>query len=213
MTLRIRIERKALPAGESAPGRRLFEDVRLDLAAGEICAVTGPSGIGKSSLLQIAAGVDGDFEGSVERPLGPIGYLFQNPRLLPWRTVRENLELAVPNQPHRVREWLDRVELGGAGEIYPQRLSVGMARRVALARALVVRPSLLLLDEPFAALDPALAQRMVRLLSDELRHVRPTTLLVTHSLDEARALADRIIVLAGSPAMIVEDRPNVKTEG
>jgi ABC-type nitrate/sulfonate/bicarbonate transport system ATPase subunit len=211
MSLRIDIGRKLIPATHATPGRLLFRNFRLDLAGGEVCAVTGASGIGKSTLLQIVAGLDRDFDGTVQRPPEPTGYLFQNPRLLPWRTVRENLELVVPDRPHVVREWLERVELGEAGEVYPQRLSVGMARRVALARALMVRPSLLLLDEPFAALDPALAQRMARLLADELRRLRPTTLLVIHSPDEAQALADRVIVLAGSPTAIVADRSSRKT--
>ncbi len=207
MTMRISIERKVFPAQVDAPARLLFEGLSLELGDGEICAIVGPSGIGKSSLLQLAAGLDRDFAGSILGRPEPVGYLFQAPRLLPWRTARQNLELVLPGQPEKAGEWLSQVGLAGSEDVYPQRLSLGMARRVALARALAVRPGLLLLDEPFSALDEASARGMQDLVSTHVRELKPTTLLVTHHPREAAALVHRIVTLGGSPARIVDDRP------
>jgi ABC-type nitrate/sulfonate/bicarbonate transport system ATPase subunit len=205
--MRIRIDRKVFAARAEAPARLVFEHLSLDLADGEICALVGPSGVGKTSLLQIAAGLDADFEGSVAGRPEPVGYLFQAPRLLPWRTARQNLELVLPEHPEEAESWLCKVGLAGEGDVFPQRLSLGMARRVALARALAVRPKLLLLDEPFSALDDATAAAMQDLLAARVAELRPTTLLVTHNWHEAAALADRIVTLEGAPAWIVGDRP------
>lgn len=207
MTVRIVIQHKVFPARADAPARVVFDRFTLDLADGEICAVVGPSGIGKTSLLHIVAGLDDDFSGAVEGRPRPIGYLFQSPRLLPWRTARQNLELVIPDHPEKAAEWLAQVGLAGAENVYPQRLSLGMARRVALARALAVEPALLLLDEPFSALDEATARDMQDLVSAQLKKLRPTALLVTHHWHEAAALAHRVITLDGSPARIVDDRP------
>ena len=207
MTMRIAIGRKVYPAQADAPARVLFEGLSLELDDGEVCAIVGPSGIGKSSLLQMIAGLDCDFVGSIEGRPEPIGYLFQSPRLLPWRTARQNLELVVPGHPERAGEWLAKVGLAGSEDVYPQRLSLGMARRVALARALAVGPKLLLLDEPFSALDETTARDMQNLVALHLRQLRPTTLLVTHHRHEAAALASRIVTLDGSPARIVDDQP------
>jgi ABC-type nitrate/sulfonate/bicarbonate transport system ATPase subunit len=207
MTMRVDIATKVYPAQAGAPARALFEGLSLELEDGEVCAIVGPSGIGKSSLLQMIAGLDRDFIGSIEGRPQPIGYLFQSPRLLPWRTARENLELVLPEQPERATEWLQQVGLAGSEDAYPQRLSLGMARRVALARALAVRPKLLLLDEPFSALDEATARGMQDLVAMHLRQLRPTTILVTHHRHEAASLADRIVTLDGSPARVVDDQP------
>ncbi|WP_245444182.1 ABC transporter ATP-binding protein [Microvirga sp. KLBC 81] len=206
MTLQVTIQRKVYPAQAGAPSRVLFRNLSLDIEAGEVCAIVGPSGIGKSSLLQIAAGLDQDFEGSITGLPQPAGYLFQSPRLLPWRTARQNLELVIPDQPGKAAEWLAQVGLAGSEDIYPQRLSLGMARRVALARALAVEPKLLLLDEPFASLDEDTSRDMQGLVARHMRKLRPTTLLVTHHWHEAAALAQRVITLDGVPARIVDDR-------
>jgi ABC-type nitrate/sulfonate/bicarbonate transport system ATPase subunit len=207
MTMQIAIERKVYPAQAGAPARVLIENLSLEIEDGEVCAIVGPSGIGKSSLLQIIAGLDRDFEGSITGLPQPVGYLFQSPRLLPWRTARQNLELANPNQVRTAAEWLAQVGLAGSEDVYPQRLSLGMARRVALARALAVEPKLLLLDEPFASLDEDTSRAMQTIVARHVQKLRPTTLLVTHHRHEAAALTRRVITLEGSPARIVDDRP------
>ena len=207
MTTRIAIARKAFPARGEAPPRLLFENVSLELSDGEVCAVLGASGTGKTSLLQIVAGIDSDFAGAVSGRPEPVGYLFQAPRLLPWRTARRNLEVVLRGNVGEAEAWLARVGLAGEGDVYPQRLSLGMARRVALARALAGRPKLLLLDEPTSSLDEATAREIHGLLAEEIARLRPTTLLVTHDWHEAAALADRIVILDGSPARIASDRP------
>jgi ABC-type nitrate/sulfonate/bicarbonate transport system ATPase subunit len=207
MTMRLVIQRKVFPAFANAPARVVFDRFSLDLAEGEVCALVGPSGIGKSSLLQIVAGLDRDFDGSVAGCPQRIGYLFQSPRLLPWRTVRQNLEIVIPDRPEKADGWLEQVGLAGAEGVYPPRLSLGMARRVSLARALAVEPELLLLDEPFSSLDEATAKDMQNLVAAQLRRLRATTILVTHHWHEAAALAHRVVTLDGSPARIVDDRP------
>jgi ABC-type nitrate/sulfonate/bicarbonate transport system ATPase subunit len=207
MTMRIFIERKVYPAQAGASARLLFENLSFDIADGEVCAIVGPSGIGKSSLLQIVAGLDRDFAGSISGLPQPIGYLFQSPRLLPWRTARQNLELVIPGSAGKAGEWLTQVGLAGSEDVYPQRLSLGMARRVALARALAVEPKLLLLDEPFASLDETTSRDMQGLVATHVEALRPTTLLITHHWHEAAALAHRVVTLDGSPARIVDDRP------
>jgi ABC-type nitrate/sulfonate/bicarbonate transport system ATPase subunit len=207
MTMRVSIERKTYPAQGMAAARVLFENLSFELADGEVCAIVGSSGIGKSSLLQIVAGLDREFDGVITNLPQPVGYLFQSPRLLPWRTARQNLELVLPEQPGKAGEWLAQVGLAGAEDVYPQRLSLGMARRVALARALSVQPKLLLLDEPFSSLDEETSRDMQKLVATHVSKLRPTTLLVTHHWHEAAALAQRVITLDGSPARIVDDQP------
>lgn len=212
--MEIDILTKQFSAVGAAEARLVLENLRLSLQFGEFVGVFGPSGCGKTTLLNIVAGIDTDFQGSVHlapavRDGSPvIGYVFQNPRLLPWRTVEENVRLVLPSHlatDGRVGEILDAVGLADARHVYPNRLSVGMSRRVALARAFVVEPELLLMDEPFVSIDVAAANRLRRLLVSMLDK-RPTTVLfVTHDLREAISLADRILVLAGPPAAIVAD--------
>jgi NitT/TauT family transport system ATP-binding protein len=210
----IDIRSKRFPAVGAAEARLVLENLRLSLRFGEFVGVFGPSGCGKTTLLNIVAGLDPDFQGSVH--LAPadcgaipvIGYVFQNPRLLPWRTVEENVRLVLPSHlatDGQLSEILDAVGLEDSRHVYPNRLSVGMSRRVALARAFVIEPELLLMDEPFVSIDVAAANRLRRLLVSMLDR-RPTTVLfVTHDLREAISLADRIVVLSGPPAGIVAD--------
>jgi NitT/TauT family transport system ATP-binding protein len=205
MGVKIAIDHKIFPEQDGAPARAVFDGFVLEIAEGEVCAIVGPSGVGKTTLLQIAAGLDAVFAGVVIGRPERIGYMFQAPRLLPWRTARENIELVIPERKTEAGWWLARVGLAEAAQVYPDRLSLGMARRVSLARALAVEPQLLLLDEPFAALDETTARAMQQLLGEELDRLRPTTLLVTHQWDEATAFADRILTLQGAPARIVAD--------
>jgi ABC-type nitrate/sulfonate/bicarbonate transport system ATPase subunit len=208
--LKIRIERKAYPAAGRRGPVQVLKDIALSVAPGSFVAITGPSGCGKTTLLNIVAGLDRDFEGSVVFAASEphLAYVFQTPRLLPWRTVSENVALALPpGDPRlaRVQELLVRVGLGEVASAHPERLSLGMRRRAALARAFILDPDFLLMDEPFVSLDEAAAQDL-RALLRKLCSGRPVTVLfVTHNTMEAVALATRVVRLSAAPASIVKD--------
>ena len=178
-------------------GRVVLDGVDLDIAPGEFVAMLGVSGTGKSTLLRALAGLDREVTGELSVP-GPVAVAFQEPRLLPWRRVLANvaLGLRVPDAGAVADRALEEVGLTERAGAWPLTLSGGEAQRAALARALVREPSLLLLDEPFSALD-ALTRIVVHRLVLRLweRH-RPAVLLVTHDVDEALILADRVLVLA-----------------
>lgn len=203
-------------------GITAVDGVSLELAPGSFVALVGPSGCGKSTLLRIIAGLDRADSGRVEllptpgqprEARAPIAYVFQDAHLLPWRSVVDNaalpLELAGVARGERreaARQALEQVGLAGFTERYPAELSGGMRMRVSLARALVTRPRLLLLDEPFAALDELTRNR----LDDQLRalwhELGMTVVFVTHSLTEAAYLAERVVVFSPRPARVVLDR-------
>ncbi len=174
---------------------------------GEFAALFGPSGCGKTTTLRILLGLDTDFSGSFELPqssTGRIAAVFQEPTLLPWRTVEQNIRLALPLEMRGASlDGLNEIlGLSGMGSLYPAELSLGLARRVALARAFATEPGILLLDEPFASLDEKTASRLRELLMS-VWSARPTTaLMVTHNLREALVLSDRIIVLTPRPATL-----------
>jgi NitT/TauT family transport system ATP-binding protein len=206
--LDVRIERKAYT---TASGDRLevLRDIAFTLQRGEIGVVVGPSGCGKTTMLRIIADLDPDYRGTIMRPAGSIGMVFQEPRILLWRTVDENVRLVAPHAGEAQRAALfDVLGLTAHRSHYPGELSLGLARRVALARAFAIEPDFLILDEPLVSLDKPLAAR----LRDEIRMLvdsRPvTTLLVTHDVDEAARLGDRILVLSARPAgILAEVRP------
>jgi NitT/TauT family transport system ATP-binding protein len=195
----------------AASGGRLqvLGELAFSLRTGEVAALVGPSGCGKTTLLRIIAGLERDFEGEVTLPAhGTLGMVFQEPRLLPWRTVEQNVRLAAPRATDANVDALFRtLGLVAHRDHYPGELSLGLARRVALARAFAVEPDLLLLDEPFVSLDDALAARLREELAGLVNSRHVTTLLVTHDVDEAIALADRLLLLSASPARVVATVP------
>ncbi|HSI42337.1 MAG TPA: ATP-binding cassette domain-containing protein [Xanthobacteraceae bacterium] len=210
ISLQLAINHKRFPAATGSPERTLYRDFTLDVAAGTTVALLGPSGLGKTTLLNIVAGLDTDFEGAVRfSPKAPrFGYAFQNPRLLPWRTVLENVLLAAGRGTEaRARELLTQAGLGAALEAYPERLSLGQQRRVGLIRALAAEPDVLLLDEPLASLDAQTAARLEAMLARQLEARPATVLLVTHDRTEAGRLARRIVTLDGPPVRIAADDP------
>ena len=209
--IQIDIRHKVYPAAGQAAPHAAIADFDLTLQSGEFVCLVGPSGCGKTTLLNIVADLDQDYEGEIRigrRQARPkIGYIFQNPRLLPWRTVRENIELVLQGRDaaETVDLLLETMQLTRFQQVYPERLSLGMSRRVAIIRAFAIDPELLLMDEPFVSLDPPTA-RQVRSLLLALWQKRPhTVLFVTHDLREAIALADRLIFLSPSPMSIVGD--------
>ncbi|MBS7539537.1 ABC transporter ATP-binding protein [Ancylobacter lacus] len=195
-------------------GTQALAHLTLDVGAGEIVAIVGGSGCGKSTLLRLVAGLDRPSGGRIEldgeaitAPHPGVGIVFQEPRLLAWLTVAQNIGFGIAHLPRAEREAriataLERIGLAGHGGRWPRELSGGQAQRVALARALVARPRVLLLDEPFSALDAFtradLQEHLMALWEDS----RPTLLLVTHDIDEALALADRIVVMRPHPGRI-----------
>jgi NitT/TauT family transport system ATP-binding protein len=200
----------------------VFNDLSLAVEQGEFLALLGPSGCGKSTLLRMFAGLEEPDEGVVKfrgEPIaGPrreIALMFQSPTLLPWKTAMDNVALPLVARGMRWKEareaaarYLAFVGLSGFEEAYPSQLSGGMQQRVALARALAVEPEVLLLDEPFSALDPLTAESLraefVRLWHDNLTTVH-TVVMVTHSVDEAVYMANRVVVLSTRPAKVVAD--------
>ncbi|HEX6519367.1 MAG TPA: ABC transporter ATP-binding protein [Streptosporangiaceae bacterium] len=199
-------------------GREVLRGLDLSLDDGEFVALIGRSGTGKSTLLRILGGLDASYEGDVLVPERR-AVVFQEPRLVPWQRVLPNVSLGLPPRATGGRDGLRRLALAALAEVgladharaWPVTLSGGEAQRVALARALVREPQLMLLDEPFGALDALTRSRMHVLLRELCARHQPAVLLVTHDVDEAIALADRVLVLAGGvityAARVTLDRP------
>jgi len=198
---------------------RVLDAINLDVAPGEFVSIVGSSGCGKSTLLRLIVGLDADYEGQILLDGRPVrgaslsrGIVFQDHRLLPWFTLEQNVGLALENAPmprdtkrSEVARLIALVGLGGFENAYPHQLSGGMAQRAALARGLVTRPEILLLDEPFGALDALTRLR----LQDELLHIwsthRTSVILVTHDVEEAIYLGDKVVVMLPSPGRIARE--------
>jgi len=196
--------------------REVIRDFGLSIESGEFVAILGESGCGKSTLLRLLAGLDADYRGDIVidgRRVDGIGadrgIVFQEPRLFPWLTVERNVALGLVNEPlterqrvQRVREYIRLVRLEGFELALPHQLSGGMSQRVAIARGLVASPRILMLDEPFGALDAQTRQQMQNELLGLRERERITTLLVTHDVEEAVFLADRVVVMAARPGRV-----------
>lgn len=206
MRLEVDIAAKAF---KSASGKRheVLAGIKFLLHASEVAVFVGPSGCGKSTLLRILAGLDQNFEGTVSRPQeGRFGMVFQEPRLLPWRSVDDNVRLAAPLADEAKLAALFAVlELSAHRSHFPGELSLGLARRVALARAFAVEPDFLILDEPFASLDDNLAARLRDEIATLVARRTIITVLVTHNLDDAVRLGDRLFLLSARPARIIDE--------
>jgi NitT/TauT family transport system ATP-binding protein len=186
-----------------------LQDVSFDVAEGEFVSLLGPSGCGKSTLLKILAGLTPETDGELATVGADVGLMFQKPVLLPWRTVEQNVVLPgvvaggkAREHLARARELIDLVGLSGFEEKYPSELSGGMQQRAALARSLLQDPALLLLDEPFGALDAMTRDQMNLEVERVRQRTGKTIVLVTHSIAEAVFLSDRVVVMTGRPGTI-----------
>jgi sulfonate transport system ATP-binding protein len=198
-------------------GVRALGGFSMEISLGEIVSVVGGSGCGKSTLLRVASGLDRPTYGRVvldeveiTAPHEKIGIVFQEPRLLPWLSVADNVGFGLADRPkpereERVAAQVERVGLADKAQVWPRELSGGQAQRVAIARSLVTRPEVLLLDEPFSALDAFTRVDLQDHLLDLWADLKPTLLIVTHDVDEAIVLADRVVVMRPRPGRIQEE--------
>jgi NitT/TauT family transport system ATP-binding protein len=223
----VELDRVSLRYGEDGDGTLALEATTLNVGAGEFVAVVGPSGCGKSTLMKVVTGLTPPTGGTVtvsgrevSGPLSIVGMAFQNPNLLPWRSTLDNvmlpLEIVKPHSSRlrserpayvaKARALLALVGLTGFEDHFPWQLSGGMQQRASLCRALIHDPSLLMLDEPFAALDMFTREELWLALQELWLARRPTVILVTHDLREAVFLADRVLVMSARPGRIVAER-------
>ena len=207
---------KSFAGKGKAGGWKALDGATFSVSPGEFVCILGPSGCGKSTLLNILSGLDDQYDGDASilgRPVDEqiangvrIAYVFQEPRLMPWRTVRANIEFSLRAAGFAASEWKDRidrcltlVELSDFGDFYPLQLSGGMQQRASIARAFAIEPEVLLMDEPFSALDELTARRLRQQLLTIWSRFRSTVLFVTHNAFEATFLSDRILMMTKGP--------------
>ncbi|MGY4817399.1 ABC transporter ATP-binding protein [Pseudomonas chlororaphis subsp. piscium] len=199
--LDIQVERKTFAA------TTVLQDIHLQLQPREAVSLLGPSGCGKSTLLRIVAGLEKDFQGQLLSQTERLAFVFQEPRLMPWLTVEQNIGFS--DDEHYDRAWvaqlIEEVGLGGFAQALPKALSGGMAQRVAIARGLYSRPQVLLLDEPFSAVDAFTRMKLQDLLLQLAERHAIALLLVTHDVDEALYLSDRVLVMDNRPSSIRQE--------
>ncbi len=197
---------------KSYDGNEVLGGVDFQVCRGDRIGILGPSGVGKSTLLKIIAGIVTPTSGTITNRAQRIGYVFQEPRLLPWKTARENIALGLIARNVSKKEargkadtMLEQIGLGGFGKYFPSELSGGMVQRVSLARAFAIEPDILLLDEPFSALDAGFKEVMMGLLEDLIQDCDTTVLYVSHSPEEVVRIANKIfLIFAGG---VLEELP------
>ena len=184
--------------------RSVLEELSLEVASGQLVCLVGPSGCGKSTILNAIAGLT-PFTGEIQLPAGPMGYAFQEDRLIPWRSASQNLRFALVDRfgaeeaARRTLMWIDRLGLESVADQFPATLSGGMRRRVNLARALACEPAVLLLDEPFAFLDPDMVGNVQEAILSVARESRTTTVVVSHVLEHINGLSGKVYRISGTP--------------
>lgn len=225
MTLQINIKSKIYPSRTPGDHHQALSDINLSIPLSQFVCLVGPSGCGKTTLLNILSGLDKEINGEIktgkhqEKDSMNIGYVFQDPRLMPWLSVINNIRLVMKEKEiisGSAEKLLADMKLGDVADAFPNRLSGGMQRRVALARAFVKKPKLLLMDEPFVSLDQPVADQLRQILLSLWNEHPATIFFVTHDIREAIFLSDRILFMSPSPGTIVKDfknplpRPRVK---
>ncbi|HRD20998.1 MAG TPA: ABC transporter ATP-binding protein [Fervidobacterium sp.] len=182
----------------------IFSDLSFEIVAGQSVALLGPSGCGKTTLIRMIASLDEDYTGQISRNYQKIGYVFQEPRLIPWKSVYDNLRFVLEDD-EKINEALKIMKLDGFQDYKPAKLSGGMRQRVNLARALLDEPDLLLLDEPFTSLDLHTKLSIIEDILDGKKRRTFSMIIVTHDVREALLMADRIILLSNKPTKILEE--------
>jgi NitT/TauT family transport system ATP-binding protein len=189
------------------------DDVSMTIAEGETVAIVGPSGCGKSTLMRLIAGVERPSAGTIQRASGGgrfiVGYVFQDASLMPWRTVYDNIKLPLEvlkkSDPKKIDMLIEMIGMKGFERSYPSELSGGMQRRVSIARAFVHEPSIVLMDEPLTGVDELTKEGLQADLGDMLRNLNATAMLVTHDIEEAVFLSERIFVMSPRPGRFVDE--------
>lgn len=189
--------------------KEILKDINLNIEKKEFISILGPSGCGKSTFLNILSGLDNDYDGKINLSTKNVSFMFQDHRLLPWLTIKENLLLVSKNKDiNEIIELLKLIDLDEVLDFYPKALSGGMKRRVALIRAFINQPEVILLDEPFTSLDFPTAQDLKKEFLNLCQKFNPTVILVTHDISEAILFSNRILFLSKNPASLILEYQN-----